>query len=269
MTLQPIIRTYEDRSGETRISRLDSYMYHRHTGLYFKAKQEGYKRQDGTCAYCTPQLHQYMRTDNGVARCICWILEEEYDLKTYQEISSPCATRQMKDFQIWGEPDSQDQLMKAMDTVLDWLGNPDKWLVLAGGVGTGKSTLMSIIHTHFKPWSMYIVSPDFEQAVFDKTADRNLGDLTNIVSHHPILLLDDVGADYGSPYPISQVSKVINNRYTREWEYPTVISTNLSPSQLETYDKIGRFGDRVMDTEKSIVVSFSKVKSWRQYGPRK
>jgi DNA replication protein DnaC len=260
MSLQ--IRTFIDSQGETRISRLDSYMYFRQSGIYLKAKREGYLDDQGVCQYCHGQME--LSTEAGLARCICWTLEEERHLIRAQEYASRQGQGSLKDFEIWGDGDSREQLTKALDTIQVWLGEPRTWLVLAGPYGVGKSHLLGAIQSHFWPWSLYVSVPDFEQIVFDATGDRDLSGPMKVIATHPILLLDDVGADYGSKYPIAALRRVIDHRYKMPLEYPTVLTTNMSISQLEQYD--GRVADRILDRHISKVLSFSKVRSWRRNG---
>ena len=151
-----------------------------------------------------------------------------------------------------------------MDTVQVWLGEPETWLVLAGPYGVGKSHLLNAIDVHFWPWSLYVSVPDFEQIVFDATGDKDLSGPMSIIATHPILLLDDVGADYGSKYPIAALRRIVDYRYKMPIEYPTVITTNMSVAQLGEYD--GRVADRFLDVHVSKVLSFTKVKSWRRNG---
>jgi len=259
MTL-PQIRTYEDGSY-IRISKIDSYMYWRHNGRYFTAKKDGYKT-NGVCSYCGGS--GIYRGDRGWTRCICSILESEKLLQEYQIFGNSPSRKSLDNFSIWGDSASQDALIKATDTVREWLGSLDKWLVMAGGVGVGKSHIMQAIHNHFKPWSLYLSVADLETHVFNHTNSHDLGDVMEIVSKHPILLLDDVGADYGAKYPVAKLRGVLSGRYDMAWEYPTVLTTNLTIEQLIVYDT--RITDRILDKHMSKVISLSAVKSWRRYG---
>jgi len=258
------IRTFQDSSGEVRISRIDSYLWMRQSGIYFQAKRNGYRNNVGICTYCSDEMPQIMDTEGGLARCVCHLLDEERYLVEAQELASSHQPRKMSSFEIWGDVKSKDALVIAMAAVNGWIESPGRWMVIAGGFGTGKTFLLHAINTIFKPWSLYISVPDFEQLIFKYTGEGDLDRVIDIIATHPILLLDDVGADYGSKYPISMLRRVIDFRYRRWWEYPTIVTTNLSPLQLEQYD--GRTADRLLDKEVSQVVSMAQVKSWRRNG---
>jgi DNA replication protein DnaC len=140
----------------------------------------------------------------------------------------------------------------------------DTWMLLGGPVGAGKSHLLHIMDTMLSPWSLYISVPDFKDMVFASTGNGGLTDLLDKVSVHPILLLDDVGAEWASGYAVTALRQVIMSRYTNWRDLPTIVVTNLTGGQFKTYDE--RMADRLFDTEKVMNVAFENVKSWRRYG---
>jgi hypothetical protein len=58
------------------------------------------------------------------------------------------------------------------------------------------------------------------------------------------------------------VRQIIMTRYKMWEEYPVVIATNLTKTQLTKYDE--RLMDRLYDQDKVRHVSFKGVSSWRQ-----
>jgi DNA replication protein DnaC len=142
------------------------------------------------------------------------------------------------------------------------MGNIDTWLYLSGPVGTGKSHLLHTIDSYLYPWSFYVSVPDLKDLVFEYTAKRDLQVITDRIAKHPILILDDVGAEYTSEYAVSMVRQIIMARYKRWQEYPVVVATNLTESQMIGYDE--RLADRLWDTDKVRHVYFTGVSSWRR-----
>lgn len=255
------IRTIYDQ-GYPVISKIDSYLKSRYD--LAKARKEGYKNEAGVCKYCNGAMER--ETSNGRARCICWLLQHEAELKHRQFIASTSQSLTWKSWEPWGSPQSMDQLIIAQDKINEWTISMDKWLVISGGFGVGKTHLLYIINTMFEPWSLYISTPDFEQLVFDNTGNGGLEALLATVMWHPILLLDDIGADYGSKYPVSMIRKVIDFRYRMHEELPLVVTTNLSRSQMDSYD--GRTASRIGDKSKTIFIELDAVidrrKEWQR-----
>lgn len=251
------IRTITDDQGYPVISKIDSYLKSRYD--LAKARKEGYRNEAGVCKYCNGVMER--ETSNGRARCICWLLQHEAELKRRQSISSGSQKLDWNSWQTWGSPQSVDALIIAQDKINEWTISMDKWLMIYGGFGVGKTHLLYIINTLFNPWSLYISTPDFEQQVFESTSNGGMDTLLDTIMHHPILLLDDIGADYGSKYPVSMVRKIILFRYEAHEEYPLVVTTNLSPSQLEVYD--GRITSRLRDKSKVVSIDLQAVEDRR------
>lgn len=133
---------------------------------------------------------------------------------------------------------------KEVRAVARWAGGwhpGSRWLVVAGPVGTGKSTLAGAIATHLgDPWpARYVWVPGWLQqlkATFDtRTTPRTT--VERLVGSR-LLLLDDLGAERGTEWEAGQLAHVVAARYDRAADGCTVITTNLGPRDLE--DRIGR-----------------------------
>jgi DNA replication protein DnaC len=227
-----------------------------------EARINGY-RENGICRYCGG-AEQLDIPKEGMTYCACMILREEHAHRNMQEYATKHPDVNLNEFEVWGDADSKLVLSQALKDIREWISKIDRWLMIAGPVGTGKSHLLHTIDTILKPWSMYISVPDFKDMVFEFTGNGDLSTMLDYVSRHPILLLDDVGAEWASAYAVTALRQVIMSRYTHWRELPIVIATNLTESQLETYDS--RIADRLFDKEKVDTILFNGVKSWRRHG---
>lgn len=205
----------------------------------------------------------------GLIRCICSLKDyEEYlkeDLKMYEGAWMP---HTFDEYRLWGNSADHSAIKYIKKEVQAWVDNPKQWIMFGGNVGTGKSMLMHIINTTLTPWSMYMSMPDLEQSIFNAIGDPNDENALNMllyrIARHPILLIDDIGSDYGSRFIKSAVQKILDYRYRFYSEFPTVVSTNLGGNQLIGYDT--RIADRITDKQRNLIFAFPMTKSFRQEG---
>jgi DNA replication protein DnaC len=249
-----------DERDLPRPSMLDSMVAARNNGILQSARIEGY-RDGHNCKYCDGSMY-YDFPNFGVSRCICWTMQKEEKFRKVQQLATRHRKLEWKDFEVWGDSASKTALNNALSTCRDWLSKIDSWLLLGGTVGTGKSHLLHTLDTYLYPWSFYVSVPDLKDLVFEYTAKKDLQMVTDTIARHPILIMDDIGAEYESDYAISMVRQIIMTRYKMWEEYPVVIATNLTKTQLTKYDE--RLMDRLYDQDKVRHVSFKGVSSWRQ-----
>lgn len=202
----------------------------------------------------------------GLIRCIC---DLKYHEGRYSRIKVALESKHesltFDGFEEWGETNAhRDQTRFLKDSVLDWADSLSNWLVLQGNNGCGKSHLLSALENLFGPWALYLSMPDLEQWYFDSlkqdTGEIDFSGLIEMISRHPILLLDDVGSEHESKFVMSATRKIIDFRYRMYSEFPTVVATNLDNMALRLRDT--RIGDRVFDTTRSTVIK-TQVKSHR------
>lgn len=111
-------------------------------------------------------------------------------------------------------------------------------LVLWGIPGTGKthlaiSILREIIRTGRR--AVFATVPDLLMEI-RSTYRPDGGDEGAVVDKYesyPVLILDDMGAEYTTPWSITALHLIIDRRY-REMK-PTIITTNLSPKEVEQH----------------------------------
>ncbi len=74
--------------------------------------------------------------------------------------------------------------------------------------------------------------------------------LTEAIQSAPVLLLDDLGAEYGkSQWTLQKVSSAIDHGYAHALQLPVVVTSNLLPQELvESGDlNVRRLADRLLD----------------------
>jgi DNA replication protein DnaC len=122
------------------------------------------------------------------------------------------------------------------------VANLDRWLMLSGTAGTGKSHILHAIATELHPMAMYIVSSDFELKLrtFLSGNDEEkakINTFMNALITHPILIFDDIGLEYMSPWIHAKFDALIDDRARdRYWfDRLTIGATNIA---LKDFDAV-------------------------------
>ncbi|MDR1892447.1 MAG: ATP-binding protein [Oscillospiraceae bacterium] len=122
-------------------------------------------------------------------------------------------------------------------------GQETKNLLLTGRTGLGKTHLSLAIAAEVinKGYSViYGSALDLLHKAEREHFGREQGtDVMASLCGADLLILDDLGAEYSSPFTVSAVYHIINTRLLQK--KPMVISTNLIPAELER-----RYGERVV-----------------------
>lgn len=120
-------------------------------------------------------------------------------------------------------------------------------LVMCGRPGTGKNHLAFAIAKHViehhqssaRFTSAIRISRNFK-STWSKTAERTEADVINDYSSPDLLIIDEIGVQFGSDSEKMILFEIINNRY--EDMKPTILISNLTKEELT-----GFIGERVID----------------------
>lgn len=130
---------------------------------------------------------------------------------------------------------------------------PSPWVLLYGGMGTGKTHLLAAAFNVLLGagcYPLYTVVPallDHIREGLDEPDSREYGARFRAVRSTEILLLDDLGAERSSDWSDELLFKLLDHRY-REG-LPTLVATNLIPGDLEP-----RIASRLQDRRLSTVL---------------
>lgn len=136
-------------------------------------------------------------------------------------------------------------------------------LLLLGKAGTGKSHLASAILQAIMPehCGMYTTAADLIDMVREtwrRDSEKSQGKVLQMLSSVPLLVIDEVGVQYGTESEQNTMFQILDRRYRDR--KPVILMANLKPAELQAL-----LGDRLFDRlrEVSRVVLFD----WESYRP--
>jgi DNA replication protein DnaC len=129
-------------------------------------------------------------------------------------------------------------LRKAFDTARTFAEKPEDWLVLNGtAFGNGKTHLAAAIANKASRNGesvLFIVVPDLIdhlQATFNPTVNARFDKRFNEVRNASLLVLDDLGTEYATPWVRTKLYQLFNHRYNAR--LPTVITTSTPIDEMD------------------------------------
>jgi len=146
------------------------------------------------------------------------------------------------------DPACRQRFGRAVAAACTFAEKPEGWLVLAGPGGSGKTHLAAAIANHRiaadRP-AFYISAPDLLdhlRSTFSPGSEMPYDDFFEQVRNTPLLVLDDFGAQSGTPWATEKLEQLMNHRFNNR--LPTVVVT-MTP--LEELDE--RTHTRLADSE--------------------
>ncbi len=143
-------------------------------------------------------------------------------------------------------PAQVETLRRALEAARRFADAPEGWLLLIGGLGTGKTHLAAAIANERmargEP-ALFIVVPDLLdhlRATFHPQSDTTYDERFEEIRKAPLLILDDLGAESATSWAQEKLYQLINYRYNAK--LPTVFTTNARLDQLES-----RIRSRLLD----------------------
>lgn len=218
------------------------------------------------CPLCKDML--IVRHDEQIYYCLCQVLKWEQRVRDrFQWIRTPeqPATFGSLDLHPGLGKNGVETLKKTIEKAQRFVINPKKWLLISGPYGVGKTHILRAINTHLSPIAIYISAQDVEDMIHKFRKSDELGDFYDLLMRAPILLIDDLGIEYGGNLFKSMIDRVIDGRIKRFPLKPTVIATNIPTQDIPNY--IERTGDRLLNLAK-VERAFIAAKSYRQIKPQ-
>ncbi|WP_168188599.1 primosomal protein DnaI [Thermoflavimicrobium daqui] len=117
------------------------------------------------------------------------------------------------------------------------MGKPKKGLFLHGSFGVGKSRIAGAIMNEiiqYKKSSYMVYFPDFMRDISESIQENSLHEKIDHLKRVDVLILDDIGAEYVTPWKRDEIlGGVLNYRYAER--LPTIYTSNMSLDQLEEH----------------------------------
>lgn len=163
-------------------------------------------------------------------------------------------------------PEQQRALKVATDFAVNFAERRRRGesLILLGAPGTGKSHLAAAILQAIMPahCGLYTTCAGLIRAVrntWRKDAERSEGQVLSILAEVPLLVIDEVGVQYGTDSEQNILFEVLDRRYRDMM--PTILLANLKLKREKEGDPAGLrevLGERVYDrlTETARIVTF-------------
>ncbi len=152
----------------------------------------------------------------------------EYTFETFHLREDEALTRKQR-----------EALRRALDLARAYAQDPQGWLVLLGGTGTGKTHLAAAIANevarHSSP-PLFVFVPDLLdhlRAAFRPESALSYDERFEQLRQASLLILDDLGRQTATPWAQEKLNQLLNHRYVRR--LPTVITTTLDLQDIEPW----------------------------------
>jgi DNA replication protein DnaC len=136
-----------------------------------------------------------------------------------------------------GNPRNQEQFRQALEAALAFTANPKGWLIYSGPSGSGKTHLTAaIVNERIRQGfpAFYVTAPDLLdhlRASFNPGSEIPYDEFFEQVRNAPLLVLDDLGAQTGTPWAREKMDQLLTARFNAE--LPTIIVTITPVSEIE------------------------------------
>jgi DNA replication protein DnaC len=179
-------------------------------------------------------------SDTNISR-IC-VIEEKSNLSSEYEWPSEFKLQKSMTFENfdWHRRnlpiEQQEVLEGAFRLAMDFAKSPEGWRVFVGVTGCGKTHLAAAIVNYryqARQPSLFVVVPEFLdhlRSAFSPDSKLSFDRVFEGVKKAPLLVLDDFGEQFSTPWAKEKLYQVINYRYNGQ--LPTIITTRLSIDEI-------------------------------------
>ena len=136
------------------------------------------------------------------------------------------------------ESKEMGSLNTALQRAIDFVREPQGWIVYEGPYGCGKTHLAVAIANarleQFGEQVLFITAPDlldFLRMTFDPNAEFSYREAFEQICNVPLLALDDLGVENPSGWAKEKLFQLLNHRHAKA--LPTVITTNTELDELD------------------------------------
>lgn len=138
--------------------------------------------------------------------------------------------------------DQDNGRIDAIEAAIDFCtqfgeGRPEKGLYLYGPLGVGKSQIAGAIANELVKYdvdSYMLYVPDFMREISESIEDNSLADKLAELKTVTVLILDDIGAEFLTPWKRDEVLGAIL-QYRSAERLPTIYTSNLDLDELEEH----------------------------------
>lgn len=158
----------------------------------------------------------------------------------------------------------KEAFKKAGTAAASYAADPRGWFVLAGPSGTGKTYLAAAIANERirKGYPAFFQTVpdllDHLRSAFAPGSELPYDELFEQVRNAPLLVLDDLGVQAGTPWAKEKLDQLLNHRYIHE--LPTVITTSIPVDKLDD-----RIRTRLLSRLSQIYIFEEKMASLPEY----
>ena len=159
------------------------------------------------------------------------------------------------------DPEELKFIRAAYRQALKFAEEPGDWLVIAGDSGRGKTRLAAAIGNYRReadPGVLFVIVPDLLDRLrssFNPQDPRAFDDVFEEVRNVPLLILDDLGSQTGTPWAEEKLFQLLNYRYNAC--LPTVITTSLTVKEMDA-----RLASRLTDPQVSTILLMGRFDFW-------
>ncbi len=164
-----------------------------------------------------------------------------------------------------GDHDSQERFKRAYEAARAFAADPKGWFILSGPSGSGKTHIAAAIANerlrNHHP-AFYTTTPDLLahlRSAFNPGSEMPYDEFFDQVRNTQLLVLDDLGAQSGTPWAKENLDQLLTYRFNSE--LPTVIVTITPVEQLEE-----RLRTRLTDSRLCQVHVLEEKRASLEYG---